>query len=106
MAMLGSGGMFWETGRIHESGAREVWRQESLDAGEGRVRIATMQSFARRGRGRLFGPAAASGTQLIYPARSLIVSVAASQYCFLPVQYDCVAIMFATECANPSCTVQ
>ena len=36
---------------------------------------------------------------------SEIVSVFASQKTFLPDQYDCAAIMQATECANPSCTV-
>jgi hypothetical protein len=33
---------------------------------------------------------------------SEIVSLVASQKTFLPDQYDCAAIMHATECANPS----
>jgi len=35
-----------------------------------------------------------------------MVSLAASQYCFFPDQYDWVDIMQATEWAKPSCTVQ
>src|SRR5262249_11080031 len=36
---------------------------------------------------------------------STIVSLAASQYTFFPAQYDCAAIMQATEWAKPSFTV-
>src|SRR5580658_900537 len=45
------------------------------------------------------------GLQPLLPGMlSEIVSLFASQKTFLPDQYDCAAMMHATECANPSCT--